>query len=82
MAAFIRRAGVRLVQLRNLNIDPDYYLARIPRREGEPLGIRRMIEELLRACPGLRMGSYTHPPSWFDAQPIGGGGGITGPGIV
>ena len=65
LAAFIRRTGVKLVQLRNLNIDPDYYLARIPPLLGEQLGILAVVEELRRECPGLRIGSFTHPARWF-----------------
>lgn len=65
MAAFIRETGVKLVQLRTLNIDPDYYLDRVPKRPGEPIGIRRMADTLARKCPGLRIGSYTHAPTWF-----------------
>lgn len=65
MAAFIQSTGVRLVQLRNLNIDPDYYLDRVPPRTGSPVGMLRMVERLERACPGLRFGSYTHVPAWY-----------------
>ncbi len=70
MIGFIQRTGVRLVQLRNLNIDPDHYLARIPARIGEPRGLLEMIERLRASCPGLRIGSYTHPPTW-SAGPRG-----------
>lgn len=72
MIEFIRSTGVRLVQLRNLNIDPDYYLQRVPQRQEEPIGILAMMETLIEECPGLRLGSYTHEPGWFDkplAQP-------------
>lgn len=65
MARLIRDTGVRLVQLRNLNIDPDYYLDRMPARDGEPLGMLAMMEYLQAECPGLRLGSYTHAPSWY-----------------
>ncbi len=69
MIRFVHRTGVRLVQLRNLNIDPDVYLDQIPERisecGGEPLGILAMIDALTSECPGLRIGSYTHPPSWY-----------------
>ena len=68
MIDFIRRTGVKLVQLRNLNIDPDLYLNRIPPRAGEPRGLLGMIERLRTSCPGLRIGNYTHVPAWY-AQP-------------
>ncbi len=65
MTRFIRDTGVRLVQLRNLNIDPDYYLDRVPLRSTEPVGMLGLIEMLASECPSVRIGSYTHPPSWF-----------------
>ncbi|MCY0869490.1 MAG: radical SAM protein [Firmicutes bacterium] len=68
MARFISDTGIRLVQLRNLNIDADTYLARLPGRREQPLGMRAMISELRRHCPGLRFGSYTHPPSWYHTS--------------
>ncbi|KYP81485.1 radical SAM protein [Ferroacidibacillus organovorans] len=74
MIEFIRSTGVRLVQMRNLNIDPDYYLQRVPQRKEEPIGILAMMETLIEECPGLRVGSYTHEPGWFEkplAQPNG-----------
>lgn len=62
MAEFLRRTGVRLVQMRNLNIDPDYYLARIPPQRGELIGMRGVMEALRSEVPGLEIGSYTHVP--------------------
>ena len=71
MIGFIRKTGIRLVQLRNLNIDPDYYLDRIPTRSDEPVGMRGMIETIARECPSVRIGSYTHPPTWFTQDSVG-----------
>ncbi len=65
MVKWINDTGVRLVQLRNLNIDPDFYLNKIPPKTGEPLGLLTMMEYLQQECPGLRLGSYTHAPSWY-----------------
>ncbi|MGE5335232.1 MAG: radical SAM protein, partial [Nitrososphaerota archaeon] len=41
---FLRETGVRLVQLRNLNIDPEVFWPRVPRPDGRPLGVRTFIE--------------------------------------
>lgn len=62
MALFLKKTGVRLVQMRNLNIDPEYYLSRIPKAQGELLGIRAVMEIFKEECPGLVIGSYTHVP--------------------
>ncbi|HUZ77365.1 MAG TPA: radical SAM protein [Chloroflexota bacterium] len=53
-------SGVDLVQLRNLNIDPEQLLAAFDGMPFAPLGIRRMVARFHAA--GLRTGSYTHTP--------------------
>lgn len=64
MIEFLRDTGVKLVQMRNLNIDPEYYLAKIPPQRGELLGMLGLMETLKAEVPGLVIGSYTHvPPS-------------------
>lgn len=65
MIHFINQNGIKLVQLRNLNIDPDYYLERIPSRTEEPIGMLAMIEAFKQECKGLKIGSYTHTPDWY-----------------
>ncbi|BCJ87653.1 radical SAM protein [Effusibacillus dendaii] len=66
MIHFINENGVRLIQMRNLNIDPDYYLAHIPRPQGEIFGMKRMMEIFREECPNTRIGSFTHvPPQEF-----------------
>jgi len=62
MVGLIQRAGIKRVQVRNLNIDPDYYLARIPIPSGPPLGMIRWLDELRKQCPHTHIGSYTHVP--------------------
>lgn len=62
MAKFLRDHDVKLVQMRNLNIDPDYYLNRIPEQQGELLGMLGAMEALRELCPGIVLGSYTHQP--------------------
>ncbi|MGH2469709.1 MAG: radical SAM protein, partial [Chloroflexota bacterium] len=51
-------SGVELVQLRNLNIDPEQLLAAFEGMPFAPLGIRHMVARFHAA--GLRTGSYTH----------------------
>jgi pyruvate-formate lyase-activating enzyme len=61
LLAFLRETGVRLVQLRNLNIDPEVLLPRIPRPEGRPLGIRALIQTLRRELPDVEIGNFSRP---------------------
>jgi pyruvate-formate lyase-activating enzyme len=61
LIAFLRETGVRLVQLRNLNIDPEVLLPRIPAPHGEPMGLRAFIERLRREAPEVEVGNFTRP---------------------
>jgi pyruvate-formate lyase-activating enzyme len=58
--AFLRETGTQLVQLRNLNIDPDLLLPRLPPR-GHPLGIRAFIDLLRRELPDVHIGNFSMP---------------------
>lgn len=56
---FLEGNGIDMVQLRNLNIDPDYLSNNFP---GEPgIGIVNFINLLKAELPGLKIGSYSHP---------------------
>ncbi len=60
---FLRETGTRLVQLRNLNIDPELLWSRVPRPSGAPIGIRSMIETLRREAPEVEIGNFSRPIS-------------------
>ncbi|GAB2717419.1 radical SAM protein [Paenibacillus thermoaerophilus] len=62
MIDFARRTGLKLIQLRNLNIDPESYLSLIPPARGELLGMKRTIEIFREELPDVVIGSYTHVP--------------------
>jgi len=59
LISLIKKTGVKKVQLRNLNIDPDQYLTLIPQRELHPLGVDRMISVLKQEVPQLEIGNYS-----------------------
>ncbi|WP_040950568.1 radical SAM protein [Gorillibacterium massiliense] len=63
MIGFIRRTGVKLIQMRNLNIDPESYLKLIPPAKGEIIGMKQMIDIYREELPDVAIGSYTHTPS-------------------
>jgi pyruvate-formate lyase-activating enzyme len=66
MIGFAKRTGLKLIQLRNLNIDPESYLALIPPARGEIFGMKQMIEIFREELPDVRIGNYTHvPPAEF-----------------
>ena len=63
LSRLIDRTGVDLIQLRNLNIDPDYYLQGIGAPDGpRPLGVRRLVAHLRENFPQLRFGYFN--PAW------------------
>lgn len=62
MIEFVRRTDLKLIQLRNLNIDPESYLSLIPKPQGEMLGMKQMLEIYREELPGVVLGSYTHTP--------------------
>ncbi|WP_199617196.1 radical SAM protein [Paenibacillus alkalitolerans] len=62
MIGFARRTKLKLIQLRNLNIDPESYLALIPKAKGQLLGMKQAIELLEAELPDVMIGSYTHIP--------------------
>lgn len=59
---FAKRTDLKLIQMRNLNIDPETYLGLIPEPRGEILGMSRMMEIVKEEVPGIVIGSYTHVP--------------------
>jgi pyruvate-formate lyase-activating enzyme len=63
---FLRETGVRMVQLRNLTIDPEVLQDRLPPelRPGSPdlgplLGMQTLIQILQREMPGLVVGNFS-----------------------
>lgn len=69
MIEFARRTGLRLIQLRNLNIDPESYFDLIPPAQGEILGMKQAIEIMQEELPDVVIGSYTHVPPAGMARP-------------
>ncbi|WP_281793368.1 radical SAM protein [Desulforhabdus amnigena] len=59
LCRFIEETRLDLIQMRNLNIDPEWYLRhlKIPRDE-EPLGIRPLMKRLKDRFPELRLGYF------------------------
>ncbi len=58
---FIDDNSVNKVQLRNLNIDPDYFFSQVT-ADGEICGVEQLIETL-RNISGLELGNFSRPVS-------------------
>jgi len=59
----IRETDLDLIQMRNLNIDPDLYLKTMGRGEG--MGISKMIDILKKEFPSLQFGYFNRPKENF-----------------
>ncbi len=56
----VRDTGLHMVQLRNLNIDPDHLLRNLPESSERMLGIPALLEAL-QETTGLDVGNFTRP---------------------
>ena len=55
----IKETGLRMIQWRNFNIDPDWYLGKIGVSEtGECMGVKQMIELIREEFPDLKFGYF------------------------
>jgi pyruvate-formate lyase-activating enzyme len=61
LEALIARTGLDMIQWRNLNMDPELYLATMPQEPGEPMGLTTELARLRERFPALRFG-YFNPP--------------------
>src|SRR5438876_5172178 len=63
LIGFVKETGLRLIQLRNLNIDPEVLLPRMSHLDamGKALGVPTMIETLRREVPEVEIGNFTRP---------------------
>lgn len=59
LVEFIRANSVDMVQVRNLNIDPELYLSLLVRPPGTLYGMEQLADILRAEVPGLTVGSFT-----------------------
>lgn len=57
----VRETGVKMIQVRNLNIDPDVYMGILSPAKTQPLGVPGWLALLKRELPGVEIGSYSRP---------------------
>ncbi|MBD89695.1 MAG: radical SAM protein [Deltaproteobacteria bacterium] len=71
LSAWIEEDGVDMIQLRNLNIDPETYLETVDSVGGlgEPMGIIPWLRELNARFPELRFGYFNPPRGTFSDPP-------------
>ena len=55
---FLKETKVDMIQLRNLNFDPNLFLEMVPPKEAS-IGINNFIESLNKDIPNIKIGSFT-----------------------
>ena len=59
LRTLIKSTGLKMIQWRNFNIDPDWYLGKIGVTDtGECIGVRQMMELLREEFPDLKFGYF------------------------
>ena len=60
LCGFIEETGLDLIQMRNLNIDPEWYLKQMAqgRETVAAMGVRTLMTRLLEGYPRLRFGYF------------------------
>lgn len=59
LRALIKSTDLKMIQWRNFNIDPDWYLAKIGVHEtGEIMGVKQMMQLLKEEFPALKFGYF------------------------
>lgn len=65
LLTFLDNYPVNMIQTRNLNIDPDYYLDNIGFEDEDAIGVRQLVKLLRTTYPGLQLGYYNPPKEDF-----------------
>ena len=65
LVSFIEKTRIDMIQWRNLNIDPTYYLENLPYQNTKPIGILSFIRIISKEFPKLKMGYFNLPKEEF-----------------
>ena len=68
LAHFIESTGADMIQLRNLNIDPDYFIAQMQIHNSPAMGLRAFIQHIKTAFPNIMLGYFNKPREEFMAR--------------
>jgi pyruvate-formate lyase-activating enzyme len=69
LRAAIQQTGLKMIQWRNFNIDPDWYLQRVGLSEPEePFGIKELMRAIQEEFPALKYGYYNPPKERFTGN--------------
>ena len=61
LTRMISRTGLNFLHLKNLCIDPQLYLEKMPEADSPAVGMRAMVQRLEQEFPNLEMGYFNQP---------------------
>ncbi len=61
LAALISKTGVNFLHLKNLCIDPDFYLEKMPQSDDNGIGMRKMADGFRSRFQDLKLGYFNQP---------------------
>jgi pyruvate-formate lyase-activating enzyme len=61
LGQLIRKTGVNFIHLKNLNIDPQLYIDRMPKAASRAVGIKKMVDMLEEEFPDVTLGYFNQP---------------------
>jgi len=61
LSHLIRKTGVNFIHLKNLNIDPQHYMERMPKADSQAVGMKRMVAMLREEFPHIKLGYFNQP---------------------
>jgi pyruvate-formate lyase-activating enzyme len=69
LVSFVRETHIDMIQMRNLNIDPDLYLQAMKPRGNGGIKIPRMMDMIRKEFPGLVLGYFNKTKETFVRNP-------------
>ena len=58
---FLEEYPINMIQVRNLNIDPDYYFEFMDRPRGKAVGAKNYLSEIEQKFPNIKIGNFSIP---------------------
>lgn len=65
---FLDKHPVNMIQLRNLNVDPDHYLEIMEIPPGRAVGTKQFIERLKKQFPDVKIGNFSIPAPGYGLK--------------
>ena len=61
LRGLIRKTGINFIHLKNLNVDPQLYLEKMPQARSPSIGIKKMVAILKEEFPDIAFGYFNQP---------------------